>query len=436
MVAVVFVLATLNLALGFGLAVALAQAPSFSLGSLSSLLKRRTAHVEVKSAGQNAPAGDSPPTPAPNLPPALASEAPAEWTARLHAVSLTVESFVEAAIQSLRLGLRSYRTALLDIDDQLRALPSPTDCGRLLAVSDQLRTLNATWLEEQRATARELDERRGRFGSQSDIGNQLATFSADQAAQIERILTNMQSLDLVADAEHGRVQIARQTCLLVDFVHSLRDRLDDALVAVLDEKRIGTLPRDLTFDSASALPNRIGLEALLRDWWRDDPKRQRALSCALVDVDRFFRLNERLGPRRLDALLAGLGRWLDGQVRHDRGHDEVARVGGQSFLLLLGDTPLPNAIMAAERIRQTLNFSTIAMDHEQLTLTASFAVALIGKDETSHAFMARLQQALRHAKQNGRDRTSADEGQGPQNVAPHQVAVKPRVVHIDRQVGG
>jgi diguanylate cyclase (GGDEF)-like protein len=142
------------------------------------------------------------------------------------------------------------------------------------------------------------------------------------------------------------------------------------------------------------------------------------------------KLNDRYGARHIDKLIAGVSQWLNQQVRHDRGFDRVVRLAGQSFLLFLGDTGPRNATSAAERIRQTLDVTTFELDDEPFELTASFGVVEIHKAESSVALLKRLAQIVQHAKRNGRDRTSLDEGSGPTSVTPPQFQVKARHVRL------
>jgi diguanylate cyclase (GGDEF)-like protein len=154
------------------------------------------------------------------------------------------------------------------------------------------------------------------------------------------------------------------------------------------------------------------------------------VSCVLVDLDRVGKLNEQFGARRVDWMIAGIGRWLEDQLRRDRGCDRIARYDGQSFVLFLGDTGPRNATSAAERIRQTLEVTTFEIGQHSFECTATFSVVEIEKRDTSARLWERLQSALRFARQDGRNRTALEEGGRPSLVEPPQFQVKARVVRL------
>src|SRR5205823_10826334 len=111
-------------------------------------------------------------------------------------------------------------------------------------------------------------------------------------------------------------------------------------------------PRRL-IDSATGLNNRLGLERVLAEWTAD-PANSRRASFALMDIDRMGRVNEEHGPLVADRVIAEVGRLVTETLRRDRGFDAVARLSGQILAVFLGDTEAPNAGLALERVRQTI----------------------------------------------------------------------------------
>ena len=89
-----------------------------------------------------------------------------------------------------------------------------------------------------------------------------------------------------------------------------------------------------------------------------------------------------------------------------------------------------NATSGAERVRQTIEATSFKIDGENVELTASCAVAEMGKTESLTDFFQRLQTALALAKKAGRNRTCADEGNGPNVVELSQYRVKGRVIDV------
>ncbi len=71
------------------------------------------------------------------------------------------------------------------------------------------------------------------------------------------------------------------------------------------------------------------------------------LTLLLADVDQLKRVNDTQGHAAGDALLRVVAAALQAEVR---GHDVVARYGGDEFVVLLLDTPLRGGERAARRL--------------------------------------------------------------------------------------
>lgn len=89
------------------------------------------------------------------------------------------------------------------------------------------------------------------------------------------------------------------------------------------------LRRELVSDSLTGLPNRAGLEEALEDRSEGtEPKGDIAL--LLIDLARFSRINEHIGPLAGDELLITVARRLQSNLRTD---DILARTGGDEFAI-------------------------------------------------------------------------------------------------------
>jgi diguanylate cyclase (GGDEF)-like protein len=424
MVALVLLLGGFNMALGFGLAVGLEQFPR-----LRRKWKRRHAapvepqKVVVKKIVKKK--REAPVAPAP----LSVDELPAEWFGALAEEAVVATSFVEASVQVLRLEVGKYRQKLVEVDTELRALGETPPPEQLADLTRRIDEINRDWLSKQAEAASHLSSKRGNLGSFETVGKDLEQTLLEQAAQIETTCSNVQSLDMASpDAPK---KMAREMVRLIDLAHALRDLMSEALLSItVAENKLSTLERKFQIDPLTAMPNRFGLETLLRDWWHSDPSRQRMVSCVLVDLDRTGKLNEQFGARRVDWMIAGIGRWLEDQLRRDRGCDRIARYDGQSFLLFLGDTGPRNATSAAERIRQTLDVTTFEIGQESFEATATFAVVEIEKRDSSERLWERLSSTLQFARKTSRNCTALEENGRASPVTPPQFQVKARVVRL------
>ena len=116
----------------------------------------------------------------------------------------------------------------------------------------------------------------------------------------------------------------------------------------------------------------------------------------MVDIDHFKRVNDEHGHAAGDRVLVDLARHLEGALRSG---DELARFGGEEFLLVLS-----GAGDMAERVA-----SRIAADWTQHSgdTTFSAGVAVHRAGETPEATVQRADQALYRAKHEGRNRVAS-----------------------------
>lgn len=140
------------------------------------------------------------------------------------------------------------------------------------------------------------------------------------------------------------------------------------------------------------------LECLEREHSRSLRSRQ-AFSVAMVDVDHFKKINDGHGHPVGDRVLIHLCRRMQGLVRP---HDVVARYGGEEFMIVMPDTPLPDALQAAQRILS----EAVKIDGPSLPpFTISLGLAEWSMaDGSVEAMVARADTALYTAKANGRNR--------------------------------
>ncbi|WOB28566.1 MULTISPECIES: diguanylate cyclase domain-containing protein [Xanthomonas] len=157
-------------------------------------------------------------------------------------------------------------------------------------------------------------------------------------------------------------------------------------------------------DALTGLPNRRHFdEALARDISRAR-RSGRPLVLAILDIDHFKRINDRYSHAIGDAVLHDVGELLTAAARTS---DLPARLGGEEFALLLGETALSDAQLLCERIRMLFHARADWGDVEGLQVTFSAGLAELGDDDTGSSLMQRADHALYEAKSAGRDRICA-----------------------------
>jgi diguanylate cyclase (GGDEF)-like protein len=127
------------------------------------------------------------------------------------------------------------------------------------------------------------------------------------------------------------------------------------------------------------------------------------LSLLMLDIDYFKRVNDSYGHQAGDEILRGLSAVI-GQLA--RGVDSVCRYGGEEITIVLPETALEGAAIAAERIRSTVeNHPFDIGGGKNIPLTVSIGVAAFpAQAATAEALVAAADQALYGAKEGGRNR--------------------------------
>jgi diguanylate cyclase (GGDEF)-like protein len=88
--------------------------------------------------------------------------------------------------------------------------------------------------------------------------------------------------------------------------------------------------------------------------------------------------------------------------------DTLGRVGGEEFAVLLPGATLEAAGAYAERLRQSVFDTPLALDGQQLRVTVSIGIAsLSGADASVDAALIRADKALYRAKQSGRNQVAS-----------------------------
>jgi two-component system cell cycle response regulator len=133
------------------------------------------------------------------------------------------------------------------------------------------------------------------------------------------------------------------------------------------------------------------------------------LSLVIFDIDHFKKINDLYGHQNGDTVLVDVANVA---LKGLRTYDEVARYGGDEFVLVLPGTPLSGGMLVAERLREAVQALTFAPPMEHLSLTISLGVATYPSPQVdSITSLFRLADySLYQAKHNGRNRVeTADE---------------------------
>ena len=131
------------------------------------------------------------------------------------------------------------------------------------------------------------------------------------------------------------------------------------------------------------------------------------MSLVMIDLDYFKQVNDTLGHQAGDQVLVGLARLMRQMFRTT---DVIARYGGEEFVLLLPQTSIEEAKIAAEKLRSELRKTALgAVPAGDLTCSIGASQYPSQKVDGIESLIERADQALYRAKTSGRDRIVLDD---------------------------
>lgn len=151
-------------------------------------------------------------------------------------------------------------------------------------------------------------------------------------------------------------------------------------------------------DSVTRLPERAAFEHRLAQEISRSERSGAPLSILLIDLDHLDRVNTELGRGAGDRVLAGVAEALNTTLRTA---DVLYRYGGDEFAVVLPDTELGTAYLAAERCRRAIE----KVEAEGVPTAASVGVAEFSSGRTAEEVIERAETALGRAKESGGGRT-------------------------------
>ncbi|HTI32274.1 MAG TPA: diguanylate cyclase, partial [Miltoncostaea sp.] len=126
-------------------------------------------------------------------------------------------------------------------------------------------------------------------------------------------------------------------------------------------------------------------------------RHRRSLALALIDIDRFRRVNERFGHEAGDRVLVTISTLMQSAARDG---DLLARVGGEEIAWLMPETEAMEAWQAVDRARELVARTAIG---EVGTVTVSAGVCDLAQAGSGGELQRLAEGALYWAKQHGRD---------------------------------
>lgn len=189
----------------------------------------------------------------------------------------------------------------------------------------------------------------------------------------------------------------RTAYLLWQNQRQLREQLHQAHARLNQQARL---------DPLTQIPNRRHFDESLPRIW---PGATGQICVMLLDVDYFKPYNDHYGHPAGDRCLHAVAQTLAQCVRQPQ--DQISRIGGEEFAVVLRDTDLPQAQEVAERIRSAVRAQGLTHDFRTdgvgaVTISLGLAIGLPQSHAAMQAMVEAADKALYQAKAKGRNRVA------------------------------
>ncbi len=167
-------------------------------------------------------------------------------------------------------------------------------------------------------------------------------------------------------------------------------------------------------DTLTGLFNRRKFNQDLDNCWRQAQRLKTECSLLLIDVDHFKAFNDHYGHLAGDQCLRELSKVF--QAEAIRPLDNVARIGGEEFAMILPLTPKGGAMHVAQRVIKRVTDLQILNKNTQrgyVSISIGLATIIPTKADKIEAWQQRADDALYLAKEQGRNRVVAEMHSAP-----------------------
>ena len=186
-------------------------------------------------------------------------------------------------------------------------------------------------------------------------------------------------------------------------VHAVRRALEKTRLRRENARLVQELRRASLTDALTGVGDRRAFESGLAIEIERARRYGTYVALAMFDLDRFKQINDSLGHRVGDAVLAAFA----GIFQAGRAPDMAYRYGGEEFALLFPETDLAGARVAALRIIEAVAAAPLVAGARSVPVTCSAGVASLARDDDPDSLVARADRGLYAAKAAGRNRVCA-----------------------------
>jgi diguanylate cyclase len=263
--------------------------------------------------------------------------------------------------------------------------------ARSVEAQDQMKEMLATFIERLAKITASSTTYQGTMERCADMIGKATTLE-DIAPVLQEVMSATRAMALDSRVTH-------------DELHDLRERTEAKHLEIVKlQHELDRASAQARHDPLTGSLNRKGLDEVMEREIARSKRLGSPLCLALLDVDNFKTINDRLGHSGGDAALVHLA-----EVTREvmRPQDLLARYGGEEFVIVLPDTTVDNGVQAMTRLQRELTTRFFLQGIEKILITFSAGVAQLHPNEDSSEAIQRSDQAMYLAKRSGKNRVLA-----------------------------
>lgn len=219
---------------------------------------------------------------------------------------------------------------------------------------------------------------------------------------------NTQQFALTQEIEASRAKeelLAVQKSYQDDLEYKVEERTLELEIALRELSEVNQeLERLTAIDPLTGINNRRHFDKRLKSEGRRSRREQTPLTLAIIDADHFKTVNDKYGHSGGDACLIHITGIIQSMI--NRPTDDLCRIGGEEFALILPNTDENGAKHVMGAIRERIEATPAHFEGNDINLTVSAGVvtAVIEDDEQPRTLFRLADEQLYAAKTAGRNR--------------------------------
>lgn len=206
-------------------------------------------------------------------------------------------------------------------------------------------------------------------------------------------VTNVQSVV----AEQSEQQEEKFRCKYKGLVRQIKELQNETQEY---QKALSQQSKQLHMDFLTKIPNRAAWSERLENEVNHFKRYNTALNIAIIDIDKFKKINDSYGHLAGDKVLSVVAQALQKSLRST---DYIARFGGEEFALLLPEISQEQATITLDKLRNLMKTIPFQFKKEDLSITISIGFTAFHQSDRADDAFERADSALYLAKKNGRD---------------------------------